>query len=67
MKRRSFLKASGSVVGLSLASLSSGLVLGRSLGKTFGEDLKVRLVDEQLSELQEVDLTPPPEPPPPTP
>jgi len=32
MKRRSFLKASGSVVGLSLASLSSGLVLGRSLG-----------------------------------
>jgi hypothetical protein len=39
-------------------------VLGRSLAKTFGDDLKVRLVDEQLTELQEVDLTPPPEPPP---
>lgn len=41
--------------------------LGRSLAKTFGEDVKVRLVDELLSELQEVDLTPPPEPPPATP
>lgn len=42
-------------------------VLGRSLAKTFGEELKVRLVDEQLSELQEVDLAPPPEPTPSTP
>lgn len=34
-------------------------VLGRSLAKRFGDDLKVRVVDEQLSELQEIDLAAP--------
>lgn len=47
---------------LTESSLITYRVLGRSLAKTFGGDLRVRLVDDQLSELQEVDLSPPPSP-----